>query len=564
MYQIRCDDYVLYDPREEALQVLDPKCKLKVNTVGEASFTILPNHPSYTKLQRLRSVFEFRQDDDVIFRGRMVDGRLDFLNRLSVDLEGVLGYANDTLVPPFAFPDDFPAAATASNVVAYFLGWILEQHNGQVQPWQQLKLGRVTVSDPNNYITRASEKYASTWDTLKSKLFDSSLGGYLAVRYEANGNYVDYLDSFELTNTQRVALGQNLLDLTQQSDAAQTYSAILPLGAEVEDESGEKYTLTLASLPDGPVSDDLVKSGLYLYSTAAVAQYGWICVPIQDATWADVTEAQNLKTKAMAYLAGTAIKVSETIAIKAVDLRFTDDQIQSFRFCRNVLVDSSAHDVSTASYPLTELSIDLLNPQNTLITLGDTRRTLADVNQGHWSDTQGRLDNAEQDIHETKGEITEVKNQITLQQTQILTSCESIILSALQNYVETSNYEEFRQTVQSQLEIMADQIAMTFSTTTEHIDDVNGDLQAKFSELYKYISFSEDGITIGGNESGITLNLDNDGISFSKNGVAFGRWDGNDFYTGNIVVEVNERAQFGNFAFIPRSDGSLSFLKVGG
>jgi hypothetical protein len=84
--------------------------------------------------------------------------------------------------------------------------------------------------------------------------------------------------------------------------------------------------------------------------------------------------------------------------------------------------------------------------------------------------------------------------------------------------------------------------------------------------LYKYISFSGDtAITIGSGDSTITLEIDNTkGIVFKKNGVSFGRWDGNNFYTGNIVVEVNERAQFGNFAFIPRSDGSLSFLKVGG
>ena len=62
----------------------------------------------------------------------------------------------------------------------------------------------------------------------------------------------------------------------------------------------------------------------------------------------------------------------------------------------------------------------------------------------------------------------------------------------------------------------------------------------------------------------MTLELDNDMIKFKKNGVQFGWWDGVDFHTGNIVVEVNERAQFGNFAFVPRSDGSLMFLKVGG
>ena len=67
---------------------------------------------------------------------------------------------------------------------------------------------------------------------------------------------------------------------------------------------------------------------------------------------------------------------------------------------------------------------------------------------------------------------------------------------------------------------------------------------------------------IGSGNSAITLTLDNEMIVFKKNGQPFGWWDGNEFHTGNIVVEVNERAQFGNFAFVPRSDGSLSFLKV--
>lgn len=53
-------------------------------------------------------------------------------------------------------------------------------------------------------------------------------------------------------------------------------------------------------------------------------------------------------------------------------------------------------------------------------------------------------------------------------------------------------------------------------------------------------------------------------VVYTVYSVAFGSWDGNDFYTGNIVVKLNERAQLGNFAFVPRSDGSLSFLKVGG
>lgn len=167
------------------------------------------------------------------------------------------------------------------------------------------------------------------------------------------------------------------------------------------------------------------------------------------------------------------------------------------------------------------------------------------------------------DLDSTKDNLVE---RIETSYTQVLSESERIILAALQSYVETSNFEEFRQTVQSQLEILADSIEISFTTATEHITDVDGDLQNKFTELYKYIRFSgENAITIGSGDSAITLEIDNvNGISFKRNGVQFGHWDGENFYTGNIVVEVNERAQFGNFAFVPRSDGSLSFLKVGG
>lgn len=561
MYQIRCDDYILHDYRDDTLVVFNPKCKLKVNTVGEGSFTILHNHPYYDKLKKLKSIFEIRQDDQPIFRGRMTNDSRDFNNRLSVDLEGVLAFTNDSIIPPFRFPEDFPDSADTTNVVEYFLRWLIEdQHNSQVEDWQKLKVGTVTVSDPNNYITRASEKYQSTWDTLKSKLFDSALGGYLCIRYESDGNYIDYVDSFELTNTQRITFGENLLDLKNDTDATETYSAILPLGAEAEDGG----TLTLESLEDGDLTDDLVKQGKFIYSKSAVSAYGWRCVPVGDSTWDDVTDVVNLKTKGMGCLTGTAMKLSNTITIKAVDLHFTDEQIQSFRIYRNILVDSPAHGVSGVSYALTELDIDIDNPQNTTITIGDTVRTLIDNNNKNQSTTIERVESAEKDIAENKSEISYVKNQQITQSTQIINDCEKIIMSALESYVETGEYDEFKQTVQSQFEIMADEIEMTFTNTTESINNVSGDLQAEITERMKYITFSEYGISIGSGENAMKLTLDNDIIKFEKNGVQFGWWDGVDFHTGNIVVEVNERAQFGNFAFVPRSDGSLMFLKVGG
>ena len=166
---------------------------------------------------------------------------------------------------------------------------------------------------------------------------------------------------------------------------------------------------------------------------------------------------------------------------------------------------------------------------------------------------------------DTDNAISGIRDSMVIQKAEIISDCKSIILSALETYVESGEYDEFKQTVSSQLELLADRITMTFSTVSQQVTDVDGDMQTKFNELYKYITFSgENAITIGSSDSSIKLILDNDQILFTKDDATFGSWDGNNFHTGNIVVDVNERAQFGNFAFLPNSDGSLSFVKVGG
>lgn len=169
------------------------------------------------------------------------------------------------------------------------------------------------------------------------------------------------------------------------------------------------------------------------------------------------------------------------------------------------------------------------------------------------------------DISSVTAAEDRLNETIQTEKTELIATTEKMILEAASSYVETGDYETFKQTTEAALSIMSDRIDMNFTTTTEEINEVDGDVQSKFTELYKYIQFSgETAITIGSGDNSIVLEIDNEtGIAFKKNGVVIGLWDGEDFYTGNVIVDVTERAQFGNFAFIPRSDGSLSFLHVG-
>lgn len=167
-----------------------------------------------------------------------------------------------------------------------------------------------------------------------------------------------------------------------------------------------------------------------------------------------------------------------------------------------------------------------------------------------------RLDNLESDDETIRGEIAS-------QGTEIMANCEEIVMNALAEYVETGDYEEFKRTVASQFKQTAEKIDLNFQEQTNAIEEIDGELQETNRYLEKHFEFTVNGMRIRAGAGTMELVLDNDMIKFEKDGEVFGWWDGVDFHTGNIVVEVNERAQFGSFAFIPRSDGSLAFLKVG-
>lgn len=175
------------------------------------------------------------------------------------------------------------------------------------------------------------------------------------------------------------------------------------------------------------------------------------------------------------------------------------------------------------------------------------------------SDVQTDVDNLENTLEETNSAI---QTQISETATNIEKTCDDIILSALESYVTTGDYEEFKSQL-AELYITSDQVDIKISNVDSRISDIGKDTDSKFDEFYKYFEFRETGLSIL-ESSGFELRLDSGMIQFMKDGVPFGWWDGVDFHTGNIVVEIEERAQFGNFAFVPRSDGSLQLLKVGG
>ena len=512
MYQLKYKDYILYDPRlvENNLIIRDPSVKLAVGKAGSMDFVVNADHPYLSNLRRMSGLVELLDGASPIYRGRITRDTKNFYGAHKIETEGIMAALNDSLIPPFAYPDDFAedadyqAAASGGNVVEFLFRWLLAQHNSQVSAEQQIKPGVCTVADPNNYVARSSTEYLTAMEAIRGKLSESSLGGYLLIRYEADGNYLDYYAELPLTNTQPVEFAANLLDLNSEVDGTQIYTAILPLG---------KDGLDLSALPDGDLTDDLVKSGLTIYSKSGVATYGRITRHVK---WDDVTAASNLQSKAKAALADNGLSMPETITCKAVDLGW-QDTVQHFRVGRMTILASTPHGYN-AAYPLMELAPDILNPGNTQITMGATQRTYTGSQIETERKTAERIDRTRQEMDTRIDSSAEQVVQTTQQQiTDLQQNVNSIILSALENYVESGDFGSYKEEISTKLSLLTDQLGIDITKVTERIDNVDGDLQEKYNAITKAFRFTSDGLIIGESGNEILLRLDNDVLQFVRN-----------------------------------------------
>lgn len=357
MIIIKNGERQIYHPQNPNLKLISPKLTLEDNAAGSLTFKIYDSNLNYSTIRKLYPVVSVVRDGETLFKGRVISDKKDFYNGKSVEVEGKLAFFNDSYMEPFSF----------SGSPADLFKMIVENHNSQVMEWQQFKIGKVTVVDPNDYIVRSSENVINSWNALKEKCFKSSLGGHIRIRYENDGDYIDWLADYETVSKQSIEFAKNMIDMSLEVDATETYTAIRPVGAEVD---GVK--IDISSVNDGKT---------YLVNEEKAAEYGIIFAPENESTWEDVTLPQNLLKKAKDKLFGSFITLNETYEIKAVDLHLTDEKIEALNICEYVPVISRPHGIN-GNYLLSKADISITEPQNSVFYLGSSKRVFSDMNGG--------------------------------------------------------------------------------------------------------------------------------------------------------------------------------------
>lgn len=357
MIIIKNGERQIYNPKNPNLKLVNPKLILEDNAAGSLSFKIYKSNLNYSTLRKLYPIIAVERNGKIIFKGRVTSDKKDFYNGKSVEVEGKLAFFNDSYMEPFEF----------SGSPKELFALLVDNHNSQVKEWQKFKVGVVTVEDANDYIVRSSENIINSWNALKEKCFKSSLGGHVRIRYEEDGDYIDWLSDYETVSKQSIEFAKNIIDLSTEVDATETYTAIRPVGAEVE---GKR--IDISSVNDGKN---------YLVNEEKAEEYGIIYAPSADSTWDEVTLPENLLKKSEEKLFGSFIKLKETYEIKAIDLNLTNADIEALDICEYVPVISRPHGINN-NYLLTKAQISISEPQNTVFYLGASRRTLSDMNTG--------------------------------------------------------------------------------------------------------------------------------------------------------------------------------------
>ena len=345
MYTIYADDTLLYLPGDEELSVLSPVLETQCNAAGTLTFVLLPEHPLYSALHKMRTRIIVKQDDEIIWRGRVLETETDFYRQKTVTCEGELTYLVDSVLHPYKLAD---YDGTAAGLFRLYL----MRHNEAVSEAQQFQIGDVDIETLSSV---ENTGYGNTWDEISDNLIDVH-GGFLRIRHEDGARYLDWTKESGTSCGQVIRFGENLLDLSEYVSASEVVTCLIPCAGQGDSQ------ITIASVNGGKD---------YIEDAAGIALYG----RIWGVTEFDTKDASTLLEMAKENLQ-KRLKETITITISAVDLHLLDVNAESFRVGDKVRVVSPPHGID-AEYTCTAISLDLVNPDQSEYTFGTPETGMA-------------------------------------------------------------------------------------------------------------------------------------------------------------------------------------------
>lgn len=399
---------LIHDPNliTEGYGVLSPKLTLEINKAGSLEFVMPPSHKLYNKLSKLKTELWVYDDDEILFKGRVLNDEKDFYNQKKVYVEGRLAYLLDSIIGPYEGPpwnvtDNSNTYPTLARWLEYYIEGLC---NSQINRAFNCKINhkdydyKLQGSGANGwyenntvYTNFKNDGYMTIFDEINKQLVEE-YDGYLVMRhsgiidlgYDISGNTVTY-DCSTNPNTvfwesedkaprsdQIIEFGANLLDITEHISGEDIYTVlIMSYEYEVINQSVEERNGTYKDSVVIQRDDDTIATYGLIYRHHDYGSIGKIrsTTPSGDAKIRATAVAENLLKK------DNGLKT--TLNIKAIDLHLINVDIKRIHLADMVQVLSIPHDIYR-EIQCTKIVYDLVNPDQNEYTFGRDFETLTE------------------------------------------------------------------------------------------------------------------------------------------------------------------------------------------
>ena len=409
MFSAYADDKLFYSPRllNEGYAITEPQATLELNKAGSFTFNLPSINPMYSSLKKLKTIITIREDDEVLWKGRVLNDAKDFYNTKAVTCEGELAFLNDIQYEPHDY------SKKGIKMGEYFKK-LIEHYASECSEERMIKLGNVRGAFTDVLIYPKTTDYTNVWNLISGNLIGASTGKvgknevdlsdydrYLYIRREKGVSYIDFVEDIGKASSQIIEFGKNLLDLSEYVDASNVYTQIIPLGKA--DSKGKRIDIKL------------VNGGKnYLQSDSAIALFGKIQ---KSVIWEDVTNRNTLKANGQRML-NKAVEMAIKITIRAFDLHRINVNTDKIDFGDKVHVVSLPHEISS-DFLCSKIAYTLDNLENTEYTFGLDFETMSGSFASYKRTYQYKMESALELGNQNAQDLLDAMTRMDSLQTQV-------------------------------------------------------------------------------------------------------------------------------------------------
>lgn len=368
MYKVFIDGKPLHVPGQPRNVVANPILTEEQGKAGSFTCVVPVTNTQYENIKKLRSRITVYSDNKRLWRGRVLDQKMDWNNSKEILAEGDLGLLNDSIIPPH---NSFSESENRDMTLPEYLSFLIGIHNSQVEDFKKFELGSVTVKYQTTDDTipeREESGYRKTREIIEDlvKEYEGFLVAQPKTADDSSPTVLGLVKELDTSNSQKIEFGKNLMTLERALSGADIYSVLIPTGKA--DSTGDPLTIEEAASSGGKNE---------IADAALVAQFGRI---VETKDFPEIDDENELYQKGLETLEKIKKNLYK-ITLTAVDLSLVNKDITTFAVGEKVRIISAPHGIDE-NLPITNLRLDLEKPENSEITVGgETRRITESVNE---------------------------------------------------------------------------------------------------------------------------------------------------------------------------------------